>query len=58
MKKAEEGREDPAIPDAGEGAGPAEPDGATPFDSDASSWGRGSRDYLAEVTSSTSGLSA
>ena len=57
MKKVEEGREDPAIPDAGEGAGPAEPGGATSSNSDASSRGRGSRDYLAEVTSSTSGLS-
>ena len=57
MKKVEEGREDPAIPDAGEGACPAEPGGATSSNSDASSRGRGSRDYQAEVTSSASGLS-
>ena len=56
MKKVEEGREDPAIPDAGKGAVP--PNRAAPTsDSDASSRGRGSRDYLAEVTSLTSGLS-
>ena len=57
MKKVEEGREDSAIPDAGEGGGPAEPGGAASSNSDASSRGRGSKDYLAEVTSSTSGLS-
>ena len=56
MKKVEERSEELATPNNGEGD-VSTSQAAPPSDSAASSRGRGRRIYLAEVTSSTSGLS-